>query len=92
MRRPGIADDFMPGAAIQAMRDEERNRVTYIRPLGMHILQDAEAIEAYHRDVEAQHRWARRWRAFGVWLAFVACCALAWYGILWLAYRATEGR
>ena len=67
-------------------------QMTYIRPLGRYIPLDANAIEAYHRDVEAQHRWARRWKAFGVWLAFVACCALAWYGILWLAYRATEGR
>ena len=46
-------------------------------------------MEAYHRDLNAQEGW--RWKRIGVWLGFFLFCALAWYGILWLAYRATEG-
>ena len=67
-------------------------RMTWIRPLGRHIPVDAETMEAYHRDL---NRWAERregWKKLGVWLAMCAFCALCWYGIIWLAYKATEGR
>ena len=67
------------------------NRVQYIRPLGMHIPQDAAAICAYQQDVNREYAWRRRWKNLGVWLGFVAFCALCWYGILWVAYKATEG-
>ena len=67
-------------------------KLSYIRPLGQQVPVDADAIEAYHRDLTAEYAWQRRWKLIGAWLGFVAVCALCWYGILYLAYKATEGR
>ena len=67
-------------------------KLSYIRPLGLHIPLDAQAMEAYHRDLSAQYVWQRRWKLFGAWLGFVAFCALCWYAIIYAAYKVTEGR
>ena len=49
------------------------------------------AMEAYHRELNAQ-AWRERWKRIGAWLGFVTVCAVCWYAIIWLAYKATEGR
>lgn len=67
------------------------NHVQYIRPIWRRIPRDPDAIRAYHRALNAPYASQRRWKLFGAWIGFVAFCALCWYGILWLAYKATEG-